>query len=69
MRACRCTKCGKEFQESDSNPNVHYSTPATVCRTCELKTRSRPGDWYQDADGNYKQINGGGNDYGTTNKY
>ena len=59
MRNCKCTKCGREFQEPDNNANVHYSTPATVCRTCEVKARLKPGDWYQDKDGEYKQCDGG----------
>lgn len=31
MRKCNCKKCGREFYEDDSNPNVHYSNPSKFC--------------------------------------
>jgi hypothetical protein len=55
MRECTCSKCGRKFQENDSNPAVHYSTPSTVCTRCELLERLKPGDWYYDYNGNYVQ--------------
>ena len=35
MRKCKCKKCGGEFLEDDSNPNIHYSIPAELCFYCK----------------------------------
>lgn len=53
MRKCICKKCGREFQEDDSNPNIHYSNPAVVCISCEIYSKKKVGEYYQDKNGNY----------------
>ena len=38
MRYSICTICGGTIIEDDSNPNVHYSNPDTICWRCKLLT-------------------------------
>jgi len=40
MRVSICEKCGSEIQEDDTNPNIHYSEPETLCWRCKAKTFS-----------------------------
>ena len=34
-----CTICNTKFTVDDSNPNVHYGTPPTICFRCESAQR------------------------------
>jgi hypothetical protein len=53
MRKCVCKKCGREFCEDDSNPNIHYSQPANICRTCEAYEKAPVGGYIQLPSGEY----------------
>jgi len=53
MRKCICKKCCGVFYENDSNPAVHYSTPATECRACETYRKTPSGNYYQNEKGDY----------------
>jgi hypothetical protein len=53
MRKCVCKKCGREFYEDDSNPNIHYSQPANICRTCEAYEKASVGGYIQLPSGEY----------------
>ena len=55
MRECTCRKCDKKFYESDSNPAVHYSMPATVCTQCDRWDKTPSGGYVQMPTGEYKR--------------
>ena len=50
-----CIKCGKQIIRDDTNPNIHYSNPETICFNCKRIEDAKPGDWLQDEQGNYYQ--------------
>ena len=50
-----CESCGKSFCEHDGNPAVHYSTPEKICYYCKIVAAKKPGEWYQNANGEYVQ--------------
>ena len=54
MRKIKCQKCGDEFFENDSNPNIHYSNNINnMCHWCKVY-ESRPiGSYVQLKDGSY----------------
>lgn len=54
MRKVKCSQCNKYFLENDGNPNIHYSTPESICFHCKIFNKKPIGSWYQDSDGNYK---------------
>lgn len=53
MRSIKCKQCGKNFNENDGNPAIHYSTPVELCMHCECFNKLKDGDWYQQANGEY----------------
>ena len=55
MRECTCRKCDKKFYESDSNPAVHYSMPATICSECDRWDKTPSGGYVQMPSGEYKR--------------
>ena len=55
MRYITCKQCGSIFSEDDGNPNIHYSTPSTICMSCESKNKAPKGAWLQREDGTYYQ--------------
>lgn len=55
MRNSKCVKCGSQISENDTNPNVHYSNPQTVCDRCIREQSAPAGAWLQDKQGNYYQ--------------
>ena len=61
MRKCKCDICGQEFYENDMNPNIHYSSPSTICRQCETYKNTPYGGYFQLPNGEYIKK-GGEND-------
>jgi hypothetical protein len=55
MRKVVCEQCQRPFLENDMNPNVHYSSPETICLHCKSYNVKQPSEWYQDSTGEYKQ--------------
>jgi hypothetical protein len=55
MRECICRQCNHKFYEDDSNPNIHYSNPSTICGHCLNYNSLSVGSWYQTSDGQYHQ--------------
>lgn len=60
MSYIKCTICGHQEFKDYSNPNVHYSSEENditkfKCQSCINFENLKPGDWYQDKDGNYLQ--------------
>lgn len=55
MRYSICVQCGGIISEDDTNPNIHYSIPGTLCRGCEHKNTAPIGTWLQRPDGSYYQ--------------
>lgn len=50
-----CVKCDRKFFISDTNPNLHYSTPSDICERCELQSKLKVGEWYTDKNGEHVQ--------------
>lgn len=55
MRYSKCVNCGRTISEDDTNPNIHYSNPETVCWRCKTESNISIGSWLQDSNGNYYQ--------------
>jgi len=55
MRSCICKRCQSVFYEDDSNPNVHYSQPSDLCRSCLLWDSTPIGGYVQTRSGEYVQ--------------
>jgi len=56
MSYIKCKKCGKDYYEDDSNPNIHYSdNNVQLCGWCKNYESLKVGEWYQDSKGDFIQ--------------